>query len=169
MYCILDCFYRRWKVKYISELSCSLNIMWKQKYIRSTDTRECKTCTWMEQTVGTSSFTNKAWYQSIPFSSIHIFNVVTNYQLYFCVSLFSSTVQEYGILYPQNPLVLHGLQADFNPLNAELNSICNLLVLLGAQPILHISRIRVNEVVVTGTKKCNVKPAICYIYLPLQM
>jgi hypothetical protein len=32
----------------------------------------------------------------------------------------------------------------FNPLNAELNPICQLLVLLGAHPILHISRIRVN-------------------------
>jgi len=31
-----------------------------------------------------------------------------------------------------------------NPLNAEINSICHLLVLLGAHPILQISRIRVN-------------------------
>jgi hypothetical protein len=31
----------------------------------------------------------------------------------------------------------------FNPLNAELNPICHLLSLLGAHPILHISRIRV--------------------------
>jgi hypothetical protein len=31
------------------------------------------------------------------------------------------------------------------PLNAELNSICHFLVLLGADPILHISRIRVNH------------------------
>jgi hypothetical protein len=33
-----------------------------------------------------------------------------------------------------------------NPLNAEINSICHLLVLLGAHPILHISRIRVKVV-----------------------
>jgi len=32
----------------------------------------------------------------------------------------------------------------FNPLNAKLNSICHLLALLGAHPVLHISRIRVN-------------------------
>ena len=32
-----------------------------------------------------------------------------------------------------------------NPLNAELNSICHLLALLGAQHIFHISRIRVNQ------------------------
>jgi hypothetical protein len=31
-----------------------------------------------------------------------------------------------------------------NPLNAELNPTCHLLALLGAHPILHISRIRVN-------------------------
>jgi hypothetical protein len=30
-----------------------------------------------------------------------------------------------------------------NPLNTELNPICHLLALLGAHPILHISRIRV--------------------------
>ena len=32
----------------------------------------------------------------------------------------------------------------FNPLNAELNPIWNLLALLGAHPILHVSRIRVD-------------------------
>jgi hypothetical protein len=32
----------------------------------------------------------------------------------------------------------------FNPLNAELNLVCHLLALLGAHPILHVSRIRVN-------------------------
>jgi len=32
-----------------------------------------------------------------------------------------------------------------NPLNAELNPICHLLALLGAHPILHVSRIRVKE------------------------
>ena len=31
-----------------------------------------------------------------------------------------------------------------NPLNAELNTICHLLALLGAHHILHVSRIRVN-------------------------
>jgi len=36
-----------------------------------------------------------------------------------------------------------------NPLNTKLNSFCHLLVLLGTHLILHISRIRVNMVVVT--------------------
>jgi hypothetical protein len=34
----------------------------------------------------------------------------------------------------------------FNPLNAKLNAIYNLLALLGAHPILHISGVRVNKV-----------------------
>jgi len=34
----------------------------------------------------------------------------------------------------------------FNPLNAKLNPICHLLVLLGAHHILHVSRIRVNVI-----------------------
>jgi hypothetical protein len=38
--------------------------------------------------------------------------------------------------------LLHKLE--FNPLRAELNPICHLLELLGAHPILHVSRIRVN-------------------------
>jgi hypothetical protein len=37
------------------------------------------------------------------------------------------------------------MAAIINPLNTELNSICHLLALLGAHPILHVSRIRVNR------------------------
>jgi len=33
-----------------------------------------------------------------------------------------------------------------NPLNVELYPICHLLTLLGAHPILHVSRIRVNRI-----------------------
>jgi hypothetical protein len=33
-----------------------------------------------------------------------------------------------------------------NPSNAELNPICHLVALLGAHPILHVSRIRVHGV-----------------------
>jgi hypothetical protein len=33
-----------------------------------------------------------------------------------------------------------------NPLNAMLNSICHLLALLGVHPILHVSRIKVNDI-----------------------
>ena len=34
---------------------------------------------------------------------------------------------------------------EFNPLNAKLNPICQLLVLLGAHRIFHVSRIRVKR------------------------
>jgi len=33
-----------------------------------------------------------------------------------------------------------------NPLSAELSPICNLLALLGAHHILHVSRVRVNSI-----------------------
>jgi len=38
-----------------------------------------------------------------------------------------------------------GFNSGFKGLNAELNPICHLLVLLGAHHILHISRIRVKD------------------------
>ena len=44
--------------------------------------------------------------------------------------------------------VTQGNQDDcnyFNTLNGEINPICHLLALLGAHPILHVSRIRVNR------------------------
>jgi len=42
-------------------------------------------------------------------------------------------------------LTTHPSRAEINPLNAELNPICHLLALLGAHPILHVSRIRVKN------------------------
>jgi hypothetical protein len=36
-----------------------------------------------------------------------------------------------------------GFNSAFNPLNTKLNPICHFLALLGAHPILHVSRIRV--------------------------
>ena len=50
----------------------------------------------------------------------------------------------------------------FNPLNAELNPICKLLVLLGAHPILHVSRIRVN----IGMFYIRMVTVVTNIYLP---
>ena len=45
----------------------------------------------------------------------------------------------------------------FNPLNPELNPICYLLALLGAQHFLHVSRIRV--------KSLTIKLLMSYIYI----
>jgi len=40
--------------------------------------------------------------------------------------------------------LMHTYQDNINPLNAELNPTCQLLALLGAHHILHVSRIRAN-------------------------
>jgi len=42
-----------------------------------------------------------------------------------------------------------------NPLNAELNPICHMLALLGAHPILHVSRMKPVEQIVTYDEKGN--------------
>jgi len=49
-----------------------------------------------------------------------------------------------------------GQEVCVNPLNAKLNPICHLLALLGAHHILHISRIRVNQVI--DVRQRPVKP-----------
>jgi len=56
-----------------------------------------------------------------------------------------------------------GLQTDnhikgknhINPLNAELNPICHLLALLEAHHILHVSRIRVKEMIPKWSMLCH--------------
>jgi hypothetical protein len=45
----------------------------------------------------------------------------------------------------ENKFPINAEALTFNPLNAELNPICNLLALLGAHLILHVSRIRVKN------------------------
>jgi len=53
----------------------------------------------------------------------------------------------------RNPTrILSKINYGFNPLNAELNTICHLLALLGTHHILHVSRIRVNKV---RSKQCT--------------
>jgi hypothetical protein len=52
-----------------------------------------------------------------------------------------------------------------NPLNAELNPICHLLALLGAHPILHVSRIRVKIGVVVILQHLYGDTAFCYIVI----
>ena len=47
--------------------------------------------------------------------------------------------------------VLNAMRNIFNPLNAELNPIGRLLALLGAHPILHVSKIRVKHSLINGT------------------
>jgi len=47
------------------------------------------------------------------------------------------------------------MKGSLNSLNAELNSICHLLVLLGAHCILHVSRIRVKLIFRIGNSCVN--------------
>jgi hypothetical protein len=49
-----------------------------------------------------------------------------------------------------------------NPLNAKLNPICHLLALLGAHPILHVSRIRVKK---HWNNKFYYTVAACWFFL----
>jgi hypothetical protein len=49
-----------------------------------------------------------------------------------------------------------GFNWAFKGLNAEVNPICHLLALLGADPIPHISRIRVKNVVILHDTSVNV-------------
>jgi hypothetical protein len=51
--------------------------------------------------------------------------------------LINRVMKQFETWFSNNSLII-------NPLNAELNPICHLLALLGAHPILHVSRIRVN-------------------------
>ena len=65
-----------------------------------------------------------------------------------CVNFSKKRSQTSGfVVAVQNRLrQYHGPQADLiNPLNAELNTICYLLALLGAHHFLHVSRIRVKS------------------------
>ena len=50
--------------------------------------------------------------------------------------------------------------------NAELNPICHLLALLGAQPILHVSRVRVNYALRKIVKKKRFLASPCVSVCP---
>jgi hypothetical protein len=49
----------------------------------------------------------------------------------------------------------YGSNSEFNPLNAKLNPICHLLVLLGAHHILHVSRVRVKWLYIIWANKLH--------------
>ena len=59
-------------------------------------------------------------------------------------------------------MILVFLNKVLNPLNAELNPICHLLTLLGAHPILHISRIRVKRKRKKRNRKLCVHPIFTF-------
>ena len=53
------------------------------------------------------------------------------------------------------------VRKDFNSLNAELNPTCHLLALLGAHPILHISRIRVKVQLIETLSRLHIFTVTC--------
>ena len=54
---------------------------------------------------------------------------------------------------------------NINPLNAELNPICHLLALLGAHPILHVSRVKVKPINIEPERTISiVKLTRCTIF-----
>ena len=67
----------------------------------------------------------------------------------------ASFPQDFFISIAHNTKVAQTLDA-FNSLNAELNPMCHLLTLLGAHPIFHISRIRVN-MCLSSSSEVNIK------------
>jgi hypothetical protein len=68
------------------------------------------------------------------------------FSIYILFSWLSDTnvfVEMWPLMGQLSVLFCDGSNNKFNFLNAEFNDICYLLALLGAHPILHISRIRV--------------------------
>jgi hypothetical protein len=61
----------------------------------------------------------------------------------FCIHQLFENKRKYSDTVPQ---VFIDFKKALNPLNAKLNPICHFLALLGAHPILHVSRVRVNSV-----------------------
>jgi hypothetical protein len=51
-----------------------------------------------------------------------------------------------------------------NPLNTKLNPICHLLALLEAQPILHVSRISVNMLLLEEVKLLFMFRCVCCVF-----
>jgi len=70
----------------------------------------------------------------------------------------------FNVAIPQDPFPLYDVYNVLNPLNAELNSVCHLLALLGAHHIFHVSRIRVKKFKVDqkGRKNVLLLTAIAY-------
>jgi amino acid permease len=67
----------------------------------------------------------------------------------------------------KNERIQSVLKVKFNSLNAELNSICHFLALLGAHSIFHVSRIRFNYQYITYGKHVNILLYTIYFEISL--
>jgi len=70
----------------------------------------------------------------------HSYNNINKSDLF--ITSHKNKLFEHSIAY-NGVLIYNKLPHEINPFNVELNAICYLLALLGAHPILHVSRIRV--------------------------
>jgi hypothetical protein len=77
------------------------------------------------------------------------------------INIFACTVKRYHVVKESSCVTrnIDHFAILFNPLNAELNPICDLLALLGAHHFLHVSRIRV--------KSLTLRLLMPYIYMTL--
>ena len=64
-------------------------------------------------------------------------------------------------------IILNEIIIIFNPFNAELNPICQLLALLGAHHILHVSKIRVNWYGATATQLTTFVQYVCILVITI--
>jgi len=71
-------------------------------------------------------------------------------------SVLQNSTSKSFLLEVLNVLSFNSLTTVINHLHPKLNPICHLLVLLGAHPILHISKIRVNLFDVNESMHCDV-------------
>ena len=78
--------------------------------------------------------------ESYFFSSCHFFNCSKEIPLLKTINA-ATRVRHRSLIHGEDKLHLRILY--FNPLNAELNTICHLLALVEARHILHVSRVRV--------------------------
>ena len=82
--------------------------------------------------------------------------------------LYKGTLYPYLLRVMEEWVKIFGIEIWFNPLNPQLNPICNLLALFGAHHILHVSRIWVNppidSTIVDIRTILNVKVLISFQY-----
>jgi hypothetical protein len=144
------------------------------KYLPSgRDYRKCikklNTYTWSRTTfIQSSSWVSSSIFhfigiygQKVSCSYSHTFLIDFSKGLSSLPDILQSTYPNHLVLgCPILPLSLHSIYNNLlyvlNPLNAKLNPICHLLALSGAHPVLHVSRIRVNQwLVFTWLNHCR--------------
>ena len=102
---------------------------------------------------------NMCWY-NLNLPTLHITLLILCYQLCSSISRnFSKVLHIWLKILKFSPFTQ---KVYINPLNAELNPICHLLVLVGAHHILHVSRVRVKHCMpLSVMHQCKVELWLC--------